>query len=131
MLTLIITRLTMMLENSWFWWVVLILWVVGIGAIAGWLMGKVWFRRQGKAYRWQFWLFRMNGVIGSFAGFIVGYQIGDNLPLSQTCEGLAAFGCAADSLVKIFWSSLLGTCVGAMVGVVGTAMILKRLTFYS
>lgn len=119
----------MALENFWLWFATLILWIGGVGTITSWLMGKIWLRNQGKLYHWQIWLFRVKGIVGSLAGFVIGYQIGDKQPLSQTCEGLAAFGCVSEGLTNVLIGSLLGTCVGAIVGVVGTALVLKVLKF--
>ncbi|WP_299411394.1 hypothetical protein [Acaryochloris sp. IP29b_bin.148] len=116
----------MVFTNSWFWLAVL-MWIVGVGIIVSWLMGKIWFRNQGKLYRWQIWLFRANGVVGGLAGLVIGYQIGEKQPLSQTCEGLAAWGCISEGLANTLIGSLLGTWAGAIVAVVGAVIILKSL----
>lgn len=117
----------MILTNSWFW-LALLIWIVGAGMSISLLMEKLWLRNQGKLYRWQVWLFRVNGVVGGLAGLVIGYQIGENLPPSQqSCEGLAAWGCISEGMVNIFIGSLLGPWVGAIVGVVGVAIVLKSL----
>lgn len=117
----------MILTNSWFWLAVL-MWIVGAGMSISWLMEKIWLRNQGKLYRWQILLFRVNGFVGGLAGLVIGYQIGEKLPPSQqTCERLAAWGCISEGLTNILIGSLLGPWVGAIFGVMGVAIVLKSL----
>lgn len=106
------------------------IWILGISAIAGIAMGKIWGNWQNRQRHWfrQSLPFMLSGSVASLAGFVVGYEIGYRKPVD--CD-IGVIGCGLEQAFNSIVGGIVGTLAGATMAVVGLAIALWLITLVS
>ncbi len=103
---------------------VLLLWVGGVGAIAGLLMGRTYSEWQDRPHQGvhQTWPFMVSASIAGLAGCVTGLLRGYEQPVDNC--GLSMLACGLDAIFNALGGGIIGTLVGATLGAVGLATVI-------